>query len=835
MHNSDVTPGRTGSGPVGRVLKPLLVGVALFGLVACEDSEERAERYYQSAVALAEADDIDRALVELRNVFDNDGTHKEARRLYADLLMERGQVGDAYSHYLRLIEQYPDTVEVRRILAEQALSRGDWEEVRRHGQAAIELAPDAPESRALEAALAYREAETDGDGPAQAAAAEKARALVEEHDELMIARRILIDWLVQNPDPSRALPQLDAAIAQDPDSRQLRMARLAILDGQGERDAVGAELKEMYELFPDDEQISDSLISWYLATGDVEGAEAFLRQEAGPVDGAPEGQLAVVDMLRLQRGAEAALDELERLAEANADTDLGRLYATEAAALRFDTAESEAARQEVVARVQDIVAAAEGPERRADARMTLAQMQMSLGQTDKAMQLVDEVLEEDSRRVAALEMRARQNLRDGEAGAALSDLRLALDGAPRNAEILTLLAEAHRKSGNVELAGQRLAEAVEVSRNGVAESLNYARYLVERDRLSSAESVLRNAIDRAPAQLELRSMLGDILLRRGRFGELRTLANDLRQLESPEAARMARSLDAERLFRENRVDESLEVLEQQAGGEDVRNITSRLQMISLQVRSNRFEAARETLADLATQSPDSGWVEVVEADILAAEGETAQAIEIYRGVIEDRPEALAVRERLLRLLRSEGRTEEADALLDESLEALPDARSLRLSNAQRLERKGAYQEAISVYEALYEADPDDMVVANNLASLLSTEGTGEAALDRAYRIAQRLDGSDQPALLDTLGWVQLQRGDVEQAVRNLEAAARGLPESPTVAFDLGMAYAEAGRPEDARAEIERGMELAGDADVPQRDRAAEVLRNLDGGPAEASP
>ena len=36
-----------------------------------------------------------RALVELRNVFDNDGYHKEARQLYADLVLEQGIVGEA--------------------------------------------------------------------------------------------------------------------------------------------------------------------------------------------------------------------------------------------------------------------------------------------------------------------------------------------------------------------------------------------------------------------------------------------------------------------------------------------------------------------------------------------------------------------------------------------------------------------------------------------------------------------------------------------------------------------------------------------------------------------
>lgn len=810
-------------------VKPLLLGLCVLGVASCKDPEERAEEYYASAVSLVEAEDTDRALVELRNVFDHDGTHKQARRLYADLLRERGRTGDAYSHYLRLIEQYPDTVEVRRILAELALQRGDWQEVRRHGEAAVELAPEAPESRAIEAALAYREAERAGDAPAQAEAAETARELVEQDPDLMIARRILIDWLVQSPEPSRALPHLDAAIERDPESRQLRMARLAVLDRTGQTEALGAELKEMYEIFPEDETISDYLISWYLRTGDAEGAESFLRDKAGPKDGAPEAHLSVVSLLRREEGTEAALAELQELETANEGTDLGRLYATRAAELRFDDGDREAA----VARMEEIVAAAEGPERRIDAKVTLAEMRMAQGEREAALTLAGEVLEQDSRRVEALKMRAGQRLREGEAGAAVNDLRLALDQEPQDPEILTMLAEAQRASGNTELAQQRMADAVEASGNGVSESLAYARYLVEQEQLSTAESVLQTAAEENPGALQLRQMLGEVLMRRGRYGAVRALADDLAAMESEQAQQMARSLRAVSLFRENRVDESLALLEQQAGDSNggeggQEDLSSSMQLLDLQVRSKRFEAAQETLDGLAERYPDSRWVEVVEGDIQATRGRLDEASETYAAILEDHPEALPVIERQLRVLNEQGRGEKAAALLQSSLERLPEARPLRLREAARRQQAEDYDGAIEIYGALYEEDPRDIVAANNLASARSLHGDGEGDLDRAYEVAQQFAGSDRPPLLDTLGWVQLQRGEVDAAIRNFEAAARGLPDNPTVAFDLGMAYAEAGRTDRAREEIERGLELAGDRDVPQRERAQETLGELQG-------
>jgi tetratricopeptide (TPR) repeat protein len=89
---------------------PWIKGAALcmvLALSACEDAADRAEAYYQSGLTLLAAGDTDRALIEFRNVFEHDGFHKEARKIYADTMHDLGRTDDAYGQYLRLIEQYP--------------------------------------------------------------------------------------------------------------------------------------------------------------------------------------------------------------------------------------------------------------------------------------------------------------------------------------------------------------------------------------------------------------------------------------------------------------------------------------------------------------------------------------------------------------------------------------------------------------------------------------------------------------------------------------------------------------------------------------------------------
>ena len=105
----------------------LVVAVALLALTGCKTSEERAEEHYQNALELIAADDVESGMVELRNVFKLDGEHREARTLYATKLLEFGTRNEAYSQFLRLVEQFPEDGNSHLALAEIAVEFNDFE------------------------------------------------------------------------------------------------------------------------------------------------------------------------------------------------------------------------------------------------------------------------------------------------------------------------------------------------------------------------------------------------------------------------------------------------------------------------------------------------------------------------------------------------------------------------------------------------------------------------------------------------------------------------------------------------------------------------------------
>jgi len=810
------------------LLLPAMLSATL-ALSGCESSEDRAERYYKSGMQLLADGDTDRAMVEFRNVFKYDGFHKEARQTYADTLMAKGDVGEAYGQYLRLIEQHPDTPEVRRTLAEIAIGRGDWTEAERHGRAAMTLAPDDPAVQSIGAALDYRAALLAKDPEATARAIEATKSVLDRAPENQVALRVMIDHLGSGPDPLAALPVLDRAIAQNPASLEFQVLKFRLLAQANDIEGTGTQLRAMYELFPENQQVRAALIGWYLTQGDLDGAEAFLRKLAGPPGTDTDGNIAVVQFLQRTRNAEAASAELDALIAASADSASTDLYRALRATLDFEGGRQDQA----IAAVEEIVKAAPASDQIRKIKITLAQMLSATGNAVGARARVEEILAEDATNVEALKMRAAWLVEEDKPGDAIVDLRAALDQTPRDATILTLMAHAHERDGSPELAGERLALAVEASGSAPDEALRYARFLIRDGRTDPAIAVLVDANRSSPGNLAILSSLAELYLGASDWARAQDMADLLRAIGAPEADAAAQRVQAALLLGQNRTDDGIAFL-QGLVSEGNSDATTVAMILQTQLRAGKTAEARAYLDDQIARAPDNPQLQLLSASLYAVSGDTAAAETIFRSLTEQTPTAEAPVRMLYGLLSGQGRTEDATAVLDAALTARPTSGTLRWIKAGELERAGDIDGAIAVYEALYAEDSNNPVIANNLASLITAHRDDAESLERGFVIARRLRGLDVPAFQDTYGWISYRRGDLAEALANLEPAAVGLPNDPLVQYHLGMTYAGLKRPEEAAVALRRALVLAGDSPLPQFQTARDTLATL-GVPEPAAP
>lgn len=802
------------------VISALMLSTALV-VAGCEDAQDRAERYYQSALTLMEEGDQERALIELRNVFEFDGFHQEARQLYADTLLERGDNQEAYGQYLRLIEQYPDTPDVRVTLAEVAISRNDWDEAERHGRAAAELLPDDPRAGAIVAALDFRLAAIANDAEGQALALASAQEMLKSDPTNMVARRMVIASLLSGRTPTAALPDIDIAIEQAPELIEFHIAKFRVLVEAGREDEAGAQLEDMYARFPDNEEVRGTLISWTVRMGDTERTESLLREIAGPDDGPPEGHATVVRYLQNTAGTEAARAELDRLVEINEGTENADLYRAMLASLTFDAGQSDAA----ITQMQTIIEGAEESDQTRRLKTTLAQMLIATGDQVGARALVEDVIEGDGANVEALRMRAAWKIQDDDPDGAITDLRTALNQAPRNAPLLTLMAQAHQRAGQPELAGERLSLAFEVSNSAPDEALRYARYLNANDQPQAARATLTQSRRLHPTDIRLLTALADIFLAEENWTEVANIQAVLRQVNTEDSVGLANNLQNAVLTSQNRLDESIAFIENNITDADSADAAKITVILSL-LRADRAEEARDFLAEALAETPDEPSLRMLNGSLQALDGNVEEAETAFRGVVDEFPGVTNPVRLLYNLLSAQGRDADAFAVINEALTAAPNNGELLWIKASILEQGDDFDGAIEIYEQLYALDTSNVIIANNLASMLATHRDDDESLERAFAVARRLNGIEVPALQDTYGWILSRRGQHREALESLEPAAAGLPEDPLVQYHLGMTYAALSQRDAAVEALSRAIELGQGRDLPQMAIAQETLTEL---------
>ncbi len=803
----------------------VLALASALALAACESDEERAQSHYERAVALVAEGQPERAAIELRNALQANANHAGARLEYARLLRAEDNTQGAIGEYLRLVEVDPDNVEAHRALAEMAMEIRDVRGVEVHAQRAFELAPNDPSIRALKASLEFRQGNV-------AEAVAMAEGVLAELPDSVSAHLVLVaDRLAAN-DRAGAIARVDAALALRPKDEELHLARLAALGQDVDDPAIGDQLARMVQLFPDNPGLRQGLLQWHVQRGDTEAAIALLRETAAQDPDAPAGHLDVAQFLLQTEGPAAARAELEALIASQADA---RPYRRALAQLDF----AEGRRDEAITGLRtlidsEVAAATEetpvAPEVR-DLQVALAQMLETTGARDESMALVDEVLTANSRHVDALKMRARWRIEADRTEEALLDLRAALTEAPRDAEVMTIMAMAHEREGATEQVGERLARAVEASNGGLAESLRYARFLLREERVGQAESVVLDALRRAPENPELLVTLGQIHLQRRDWTRARQVAGILRDLGDPALAESAAGLEIAALQGEGRTEDMVSML-QGIAGEGEGNLRARIGLVQARIAAGDVAGAQTEIEALLAEDPEGLPGRLMNAGILVMNGRTGEAEAIYREIIAERPELREPHQILFTLLAGLGRVDEAEAVLDAGIAATSRDADLINAKAGLLYVRGDFEGSIALYEELYARDTSNVVIANNLASVLSTYRDDPETLNRAFQVARRLRGTEVPHFQDTYGWILLRRGDNEQALTYLEPAAAALTGDPLVQFHAAMAYDALGRQDEARAAFARAVEAAGeDSDLPQITAARARIVEIDAAPA----
>jgi len=134
---------------------------------------------------------------------------------------------------------------------------------------------------------------------------------------------------------------------------------------------------------------------------------------------------------------------------------------------------------------------------------------------------------------------------------------------------------------------------------------------------------------------------------------------------------------------------------------------------------------------------------------------------------------------------------------------------------------------VKLYSEVLSRFPNADIAANNMAQIIANHLYKDASLlDKARQTAERFAGSKNPLYLDTLGWVYIRLGNLQQAQvimeRVMSDTSVKLPEE--VHYHYGSLLLKLSKTVEAKAELMKAVET--EADYDGKEEAKSLLSGL---------
>ncbi len=198
--------------------------------------------------------------------------------------------------------------------------------------------------------------------------------------------------------------------------------------------------------------------------------------------------------------------------------------------------------------------------------------------------------------------------------------------------------------------------------------------------------------------------------------------------------------------------------------------------------------------------------------------EAINLLEAQLSTLEPMPELY---EYLASLYGKEKDWSKAKQTLDAALELFPDNSTLLLRQALLLDLAGEPDAALESAKKIIEFEPEHAEAINFIAYSYAVQNI---RLDEAETLVLKAIAlADAPHIRDTYGWVLFRMNKFAAALIELEIAAEGLPEDPTIQEHLGDVFIALDRPDEALAAYRKALASGEVLDPDELQRKIDAL------------
>ncbi|MBX9631894.1 MAG: PEP-CTERM system TPR-repeat protein PrsT [Burkholderiales bacterium] len=744
---------------------------------------------------------VDDAQQVLTAVLAGSSDNYEALRMQADLLLAQGKIKEAIADYDRVIAVRPTSVSAYLTLIPTLIRERDIPGAETRLASLRKVAGGAPGTRYLEALIAYakgdRKTARDAVQQVLKTGADYLPALLlagtVEHDlgNYLLAEDLLRKVASAAPNDLRSRRLLISTYLQ---TNQVKQAR----------DALAALMKL------DPHSAATNVLAGRVATASrdpVKAAEFFQKAVAlDPKNTTSRTLLGAADMMR--GNVERGVAELEAASAADPD----RIEA-DVALIRYFMEQKQLDKA-----AKAVEALARKQPNNPQAANLRGGVLLARGDVAGARKAFEAALVLQPTFTPAAKNLAALDLRDRKPEAAMERYRNILTKDPKQTDAALMLAFIlERNGGKVAEVDKVLNDAVSADPANVQVRLAQISRYLQSGRKKEALDSSQQALATVPDDPRLLAVLGRAQMVNGEFARAASTFGKLATLDSRSVDPLVRQASA--YAASNDFTSARSVLNK-AIAMQPDNVMLHAALVDLGLSELKPEVAITDARSMQKKWPKSSAGYVAEAAVLLKQRRPKEAEALLRtatGGVEDAGTAL----QLFSLLLKTDRAEEAEKFAAEFIASRPKDAALAAAAGEDSLARHDYATAARWYRAALKARPDNPILLNNLAWALGqlNDPQAMATAERARALAP-----NTPAIIDTIGWLQLQQGDAETAVTTLARAVSLAPGAAAVRMNLARALIAAGRKDDAREQLQAIAGLTAPQTI--KDEAEKLLGSL---------
>lgn len=375
------------------------------------------------------------------------------------------------------------------------------------------------------------------------------------------------------------------------------------------------------------------------------------------------------------------------------------------------------------------------------------------------LQIIDGLRHQHSGLPEAQYTYASLALAAGKPGQALAAVRQALKLAPGWPEARVLYARVLLQRGATGKALDIMLDTVRKHPDDQSLHVSYGQMLLQAGRTQQARNVFEHMLKRHPHSSDALYALGVIALQQGRYRQSHDYL--MRSLRVPGHREDALYQLGQLARQQGHYHQALQWFLQVQGGDHV--YAAQIEIAQTLADMGQMQAARDHLAQLRKQNPDLAvQLYLVEGELLRTHGQYQAAYRLYGKALDEHSHNLDLLYARALVADHLDKIEQAEQDLRAILERKPeDAAALNALGYTLADRTDRYQEAYKYISKAYRLDPDN------------------------------------PAVIDSMGWVYFRMGDYAKAEKYLRRAHE-LTRDPEVAAHFGQLLWVTGRRQQAR-------------------------------------